>query len=246
MASIAEIQKIYREMLGRDADKAGLDHWSKSGLSADGVRSGLTSSQEYRRHQIGSMYESELGRAADSGGLNYWLNSNASLDQIRSSLSGSPEAKRRGNWGKTAMADQPGGQFNDEIFKASPLYQRYVRQTNADVSDLNGALNIFRAQQRGRMLRERGVFNSQRDKATTRVNDDFESRGLYQSGARTGQLDKENSYIQADQSKFEGNIQGDITARESQTAQDISRLRRNLGERRLDVSEDLTRRSASL
>lgn len=48
-ATVDEVKQAYRDILGREADQAGIDHYTN--YSIDFVRTDLTNSQEYRDHQ---------------------------------------------------------------------------------------------------------------------------------------------------------------------------------------------------
>lgn len=79
------IQQTYKNVLGRDADQAGLDYWSKQGDSSGlgGVFDGIRSSDEYRAknsstNAIQQDYRNLLGRDADQAGLDYWSGQNLS------------------------------------------------------------------------------------------------------------------------------------------------------------------------
>jgi len=94
----SSIRQLYSSLLGRDADKTGLEHFlSKmdSGTTLDQVKSDILNSSEYK---IKSLYKSVLGRDADAVGLQHWtnaLNSGASLSEIESAMRMSDEFWKR-------------------------------------------------------------------------------------------------------------------------------------------------------
>ncbi len=84
--TVGEIRRLYKTVLGRDADQRGLDYWME--VSADGATyQDLTwaflASQEWQNavgeglsdaEFVGRLYEQALGRPADPLGLEYWVN----------------------------------------------------------------------------------------------------------------------------------------------------------------------------
>ena len=97
------IDQLYREVLGRRADRDGLrtysDRMLRAGWDENRVRQDLARSGE-ARDRINQLYREILGRNADPGGLrNYQrhLEQGWSLDQVRRELQNSPEARNRRN-----------------------------------------------------------------------------------------------------------------------------------------------------
>ena len=69
------VTDLYREILRRDPDAGGLDHWAgkaDSGASHTDIASDFYSSLESRRTRVTALYESLLGREPDPGGLEHW------------------------------------------------------------------------------------------------------------------------------------------------------------------------------
>ncbi len=97
-----EIRKLYREILQRDADAAGLAYWVsfvRRGGGLLGVRQSLLVSDEYFQLKIREYYKLYLKRDAEPAGLQYWLNvlrSGASLETVRAAIANSEEARRPG------------------------------------------------------------------------------------------------------------------------------------------------------
>jgi len=95
------IDRLYREVLGRRADRAGLrtysDRMLRGGWDENRVRQDLARSQE-ARNAINQLYREILGRNADPGGLRTYqghLERGWSLDRVRRELQNSPEARNR-------------------------------------------------------------------------------------------------------------------------------------------------------
>lgn len=97
-----EIRKLYREILLREADAAGLAYWVsfvRRGGGLDGVRRSLLVSDEYFQLKIREYYKLYLKRDAEPAGLQYWLNvlkSGVSLETVRAAIANSEEARRPG------------------------------------------------------------------------------------------------------------------------------------------------------
>lgn len=105
-ATVDEINALYRNVFGRDADKEGLQFYDASDFSADQIRANLQKSPELSGlqatkyatgtpatlDQIRQAYREVLGRDADKGGLQFYDASNFSYEQILNALRGSSEA----------------------------------------------------------------------------------------------------------------------------------------------------------
>ncbi|WP_051050570.1 DUF4214 domain-containing protein [Pseudanabaena sp. PCC 6802] len=95
-----DINDLYRQILGRNADRAGLDNYSRnlnSGWSLTQVRRDLAYSSE-SANSINRVYLQVLGRNVDPGGLETqrsFLANGGSLDQLRRNLASSDEARNR-------------------------------------------------------------------------------------------------------------------------------------------------------
>lgn len=93
------INDLYKELLGRKADTAGLEAFFNSNLSIDQVRTELANSPEgkyYARYNaVAALYKEVLGRPHDRPGLQGFLDSNLSIEQVREALANSPEAKAK-------------------------------------------------------------------------------------------------------------------------------------------------------
>lgn len=76
------IAQVYQQVLGREADAAGLSYWQNQmnqGKSLGQITGEITNSRE---GQIRSLYQSILGRQADAAGVDYWMSSGKSIEQI--------------------------------------------------------------------------------------------------------------------------------------------------------------------
>lgn len=95
-----EINRLYRQVLGRNADDRGLRNWSRElqrGRSLSDIRRELAYSRE-AADQINNIYRQVLGRNVDRNGLRTWQSELArgkSLRDVQRSIERSPEARDR-------------------------------------------------------------------------------------------------------------------------------------------------------
>ena len=93
----AVVEGLYRNILGRDADPAGLAHWDaqlKAGESAAQVAGQFFQSPEYTTDVVKSYYKTYLGRDGDPAGVASWvakLQAGASEEEVAAAFLSSPE-----------------------------------------------------------------------------------------------------------------------------------------------------------
>lgn len=100
-ANTSDINRLYRELLGRDADPTGLA--ANTGASAEAIRKSIINSAEYKAKNAGAaapsgggianLYQQMLGRAPDPTGIA--ANAGQSDEAIRESIAASPEYQAR-------------------------------------------------------------------------------------------------------------------------------------------------------
>ena len=68
------ISDLYQELLGRAADRSGLDHWTRvaRAYGRGKVSSDFFDSTESLHRRIGALYEDLLGRSVDAAGRDHW------------------------------------------------------------------------------------------------------------------------------------------------------------------------------
>ncbi len=107
-ATEAEVQSAYQDILGREADQAGLDFYLQSDFSPEQIRTVLAASPERQgmdarqyatgtpatEEEVRQIYRDVLGREPDKAGLQFYLGSDFSADQIRANIQSSPESLR--------------------------------------------------------------------------------------------------------------------------------------------------------
>ncbi|MDY6940445.1 MAG: DUF4214 domain-containing protein [Cyanobacteriota bacterium] len=96
----SDIQRIYRDVLGREADPEGLIHWSErlaDGTPVSAIRQEIANSPEAQA-KIDRIYQEVLGRDVDRSGLETWtskLARGSTLAEIRREIEASEEATSR-------------------------------------------------------------------------------------------------------------------------------------------------------
>jgi uncharacterized protein (TIGR03118 family) len=110
------VAQLYRDLLHREADAAGLAAWTgllNQGTSRMQVALGIESTPEYRNVQVQAAYSLLLHRSADPGGLSAFTNfltTGGTVEQMEATIAGSPE-----------YFQSRGGSTNDGFLTA--LYQ---------------------------------------------------------------------------------------------------------------------------
>jgi hypothetical protein len=92
------VQQLYLDLLNRQADASGLDHFTsvldQNLATRAQVAGAIIASQEYRDDEIQALYNKLLKRSADPGGLANWesfLNHGGTVAQLEAIILGSPE-----------------------------------------------------------------------------------------------------------------------------------------------------------
>lgn len=83
----AFVEQLYIDLLGRDADPGGRDHWvsmlDEGILTTADVAGGFYASVESRRDRVVGLYQRILGREPDADGLVYWTDQLLGTDDVR-------------------------------------------------------------------------------------------------------------------------------------------------------------------
>ncbi len=86
------IQNLYRTLLYREADIAGLNYWFVSSLSIDEIKWRFMNSAEYRRTDpIAKLIKKLLNREPSSSEVNRWYHTAYSIDQMQEKIKESDE-----------------------------------------------------------------------------------------------------------------------------------------------------------
>jgi hypothetical protein len=95
-----EINNLYLQVLGRNADENGLSSYVQAvnqGRSYAQIRRSLANSQEFNQ-SINKIYQEFLGRNVDNNGLQNYRNiiiNGRSFEEVRNEIANSPEARNR-------------------------------------------------------------------------------------------------------------------------------------------------------
>lgn len=159
------VTHLYRDVLGRDPDSAGLSHWiaglENGTITSAQIAAGFINSTEYRANRIRETYQSILGRSADAAGLNSWLNYFASghtLEQIKAGFYGSTEYfNRKGGTNSSVVT----AFYNDILGRApdSGGLASWTSQLNAGALRSNIAYAIMSGSVEGAARIVRGCYS---------------------------------------------------------------------------------------
>ena len=86
MATQAEVQTLFKDLLGREAGEEGLAHWTKDnqGSLAD-IASNIKAGSEYRTGQVKDIY-SDFGLTADDAGVKHFVDSGDDFQKIQDDI----------------------------------------------------------------------------------------------------------------------------------------------------------------
>lgn len=91
------VQQVYRDLLGREAEPAGLKYWTnrvEQGDDRKDIVHEIEGSLEYRTREVEALYHRFLNRSSDADGLAQWvaaLNQGTRLEEIETGFLGSQE-----------------------------------------------------------------------------------------------------------------------------------------------------------
>jgi hypothetical protein len=138
-----EVAALYQSVLGRAPDAAGLEFWTKSGLSAAEISKALAASPEAIVNQV---YQEQVGRRPDEGGAAYYQSQIGSgktaadiAAEINRSLEGTNfdtqtiESAYNRNLRRTA--EQEGFQFWLSAAQASPMTQKQLMDAITEAAE---------------------------------------------------------------------------------------------------------------
>lgn len=170
---------------------------------------------DWRKRLVSDIYHQELGIAApDEAGLNYWAGQ-GQLDEggLREWISKAGKGSGPSGIGKQVSED--------------PRLAAFLRGQRLDENEINSSLQAARSLAKQRIEAQRPAYDLQRKQATSNVNREAESRGMFRSGGRLKSLNDRRSSIDLGQRQFESNVQTGLADTERSAASDIARLRRN-------------------
>lgn len=81
------VKALYRDVLGRSADAAGLQHWAtllnRRAMDRSSAAASFYSSVESRRQRVDQLYQEILRRKADKAGRDYWVDTLLSMGDVK-------------------------------------------------------------------------------------------------------------------------------------------------------------------
>lgn len=197
-----------------------------------------------RKALIEQIYYQELGRrAVDKSGMNYWLSVAQQLnndDKLREAIrfAGSQATKNR------TGSDLPGGPSRTAAdLNKDAQYRAFLRQMAFDETQIQSGLDRARTSALNKIATQAPLYDQQRAQSGRAVNDSFESRGMFRSGARLDERAQRRDAIDLSQRQFEQSQRTSIQDAEYSAANDLARLRRQRMEQELAARDRLTRGS---
>ena len=103
----SDIQNIYKDVLGRQADTGGLAHYAGSSMSVQDIRKDIEQSPERKEQQLNTLYREVLGRDADPSGIQTYTRedpraeggfTSEELESLKQTLLNSAEYKAKNRW----------------------------------------------------------------------------------------------------------------------------------------------------
>ncbi|MFM7572872.1 MAG: DUF4214 domain-containing protein [Snowella sp.] len=139
-----EINNLYIQVLGRNADANGLSSYVQAvnrGRSLAEVRRSLANSQEFNQ-SINKVYQEFLGRNVDNNGLRNYRNiiiNGRSFEDVRNEIANSPEAQNRNSNNRNY---NPNGNYNPS--NNNPNFEGEINNLYVQVLGRNANSNDFR------------------------------------------------------------------------------------------------------
>ena len=121
MATQAEIQTLYKDLLNREASDTGLAHWTQDnqGSLAD-IAANIKAGSEYRTGQVKNIY-SDFGLTADEAGVKHFVDSGDDFQKIQDDI---------------GTHFQKGGSLHDEaVTKLQGIYDTHYGTTQDGTSN---------------------------------------------------------------------------------------------------------------
>ena len=121
MATQAEVQTLFKDLLGREAGEEGLTHWTKDnqGSLAD-IAANIKAGSEYRTGQVKDIY-SDFGLTADDAGVKHFVDSGDDFQKIQDDI---------------GTHFQKGGSLHDEaVTKLQGIYDTHYGTTQDGTSN---------------------------------------------------------------------------------------------------------------
>lgn len=141
-------------------------------------------------------------------------------------------------------AAQTQSQFNS-VLAGDPQYNAFLRSVGFNESEIESSLQAIKDAYQRDITRKTPIFEDQRMQAEKASNRDFESRGLFRSGARIQDIGDKQKQVGLNEEQYRAGIQEDTLSAERDAAAKVAALRRQTGEQQLSAAERLTGEAAS-
>ena len=159
----AQVNALYQQYLGRDAEQAGLDYWMNSGGTLADLEYNISISDEAQKYAtnqqdtsstpaptsevttdaIFGLYQQYLGRNPELAGLNYWLNSGGTLADLEYNISISPEAQKyAASQAQTGTGVLTGGSSGASFTPGTPQGLSYTPMQLPSVASAPSVQNV--------------------------------------------------------------------------------------------------------
>lgn len=224
-----QVQSLYQQILGRNADPEGYKHFMDPKWDGGEIKAEMEKSSEFRRRQLEQLYTQTLGRPADPGGLAHFLKEmegGATLEDVRKGMMRSPEFNASG---AVPMMD--------------PAYAAFARKADLEESTIESNTQARRESVNRAMQLQKGRYDMQREDVADRYDRDFESRGMYRAGERLARTAKDQNRVSYDQNLYEHGQREQLSAYETNAAQQLAQSRRQRGEEQIAARGRLTQRA---
>ena len=143
------VENFYENLLGRDADEEGLEHWTElletGAVDGAGLVEKFVNSAEYTTTEVSdeeyieSLYQAILGRSADESGMAHWLHvlaSGATREEVMARIVNSVEFQN--------VCDACGierGYMQMDGTAVSPNVRQFIERLYDDALDRDGEVN---------------------------------------------------------------------------------------------------------
>ncbi len=188
----AQVQELYVGLLGRAADKAGLDYWvgelNKAGttLSLENVRANFVNEQAEYKATFGSLtraetvtqvYSNLFGRAPDAAGLTYWstgAGASVNVDQlVVAFISAASTSDKQALTNKVVVSEVYSSTVGANFVKADAA--AIVSGVNSNAATVSTALNKLTDGSLSGVAVPTGVAQLQAQAAAVKAQDDFKA-----------------------------------------------------------------------
>lgn len=181
-----QISNMYKDVLGREADQAGLDYWANSGMNLSDIARSFGDSEEFQNkfdnmstgQFVGGLYNNVLDRNADKAGFDYWYNSGQNKADVLGNFYGSKEYRTgRDPYSTSSLGGSPVNALNN-----------FGNQSLGNSSNYSNILKGYYDNPSSFALNP--AYQSMMKYGTEAINRNAASKGLLGSGNRLYELNQ--------------------------------------------------------